>query len=52
MLNNKKEIAKLMYDGLKKGDIKLALSLISEDLKEEKTGKLQITKTPLLNNLF
>jgi 3-methyladenine DNA glycosylase AlkD len=51
MMNDKKEIAKLIYDELKKGDIKSAVSLISKGLEEEKTDKLQITKTPLLNSI-
>jgi hypothetical protein len=42
MMKNKNELAKLIY---------LALSLISKELEEEKTGKLQITKTPLLNSI-
>ncbi len=50
-MKNKKEIAKSIYDGLRKGDIESTLSLISEELKEEKTGKLKITKTPLLNSI-
>lgn len=44
-MKNKNEPAKLIYDELKRGDIKLALSLISKELEEEKTGKLQFTKT-------
>ena len=51
MVKDKKEIAKLIYDGLKKGDIKLTLSLISKELEEEKTDKLKFTKTPLLNSI-
>jgi len=51
MMKDKKEIAKLIYDGLKKGDIELALSLISKELEEEKTDKLKFTKTPLLNSI-
>jgi len=51
MMKGKKEIAKLIYDELIKGDIKSTLSLISKELKEEKTGKLQFTKTPLLNSM-
>ena len=50
-MKDKKEIAKLIYDGLKKGDIKLTLSLISKELEEEKTDKLKFTKTPLLNSI-
>ena len=50
-MKNKKAIAKSIYDGLRKGDIESTLSLISEKLKEEKTGKLKITKTPLLNSI-
>jgi len=51
MMKDKNKLAKLIYDELKKGDIKLALSLISKELEEEKTGKLQIIKTPLLNSI-
>jgi 3-methyladenine DNA glycosylase AlkD len=51
MRKDKKEIAKFIYDELKKGDIKSIISLISKELEEEKTGKLQITKTPLLNSI-
>ncbi len=36
---------------VKKGDIQLTLSLISKELKEEKTGKLGFTKTTLLNSI-
>jgi 3-methyladenine DNA glycosylase AlkD len=50
MMRNK-EIAKLIYGELKKGDIKSTISLISKGLEEQKTGKLQITKTPLLNSI-
>ena len=50
-MKNKKAIAKSIYDRLRKGDIESTLSLISEELKEEKTGKLKITKTPLLNSI-
>ena len=51
MMKDKKEIAKLIYDGLKKGDIELTLSLISKELEGEKTDKLKFTKTPLLNSI-
>jgi len=50
-MKEKKEIAKLIYEWLKKGDIQLTLSLISKELKEEKTGKLGFTKTTLLNSI-
>ena len=33
-MKDKKEIAKLIYDELKKGDTKLAISLISKELEE------------------
>jgi 3-methyladenine DNA glycosylase AlkD len=49
MMRDKREIAKLIYDKLEKGDIRSILPLISEELKETKTTKLQITKTSLLN---
>ena len=51
MMKDKKEIAKLIYEELEKGDIELTLSLISKKLEKEKTGKLQLTKTPLLNSI-
>jgi len=51
MMKGKKEIAKLIYDELIKGDTKLTLSLTSKEFKKEKTGKLQFTKTPLLNSM-
>jgi 3-methyladenine DNA glycosylase AlkD len=50
-MKDKKEIAKLIYDELKKGDIKSTTSLISKELEKEKTNKLQFTKTPLLNSI-
>jgi len=50
-MKDKKAIAISIYDVLRKGDIESTLSLISEELKEEKTGKLKITKTPLLNSI-
>jgi len=50
-MKDKKEIAKLIYKELEKGDIELTLSLISKKLEKEKTGKLQLTKTPLLNSI-
>ena len=51
MVKDKKEIAKLIYDELKKEDIKSTLFLISKELEEEKTEKLQFTKTPFLNSI-
>ena len=50
-MKDKKEIAKLIYKELEKGDIELTLSLVSKKLEKEKTGKLQLTKTPLLNSI-
>lgn len=50
-MKDKKEIAKLIYERLKKGDIKLTLSLISKELEEGKTDKLKFTKTPSLNSI-
>jgi len=50
-MKDKKEIAKLIYRELKKGDIKSALSVISKELGEEKTDTLQFTKTPFLNSI-
>ncbi len=50
-MKDKKEIAKLIYDGLKKEDIELTLSLISKELEEGKTDKLKFTRTPLLNSI-
>ncbi len=43
-MKDKKEIAKLIYERLKKGDIKLTLSLISKEFKEAKTDKLMLKK--------
>jgi 3-methyladenine DNA glycosylase AlkD len=51
MVKDKKEIAKLIYDELRKGNIKSILLLISKELKEEKTGKLRLTKTSALNSI-
>ncbi|MDI6603237.1 MAG: DNA alkylation repair protein [Patescibacteria group bacterium] len=51
MMKDKKELAKLIYEELKKGDIKSALFLISKELEKEKTEKLSFTKTPLLNSI-
>jgi len=51
MMKDKKEIAKLIYDELREGNIQLTLSLISKELENEKTDKLQITKTTLLNSI-
>ncbi len=48
---DKKKIAKLIYEELKKGDIKSTISLISKELEKEKTNRLQFTKTPLLNSI-
>ena len=46
---NEKEIAKLIYEGLKQNTPEKVTNLISRELKEEKTKKLNFTKTPLLN---
>ncbi len=51
MIDKKKKIAKLIYEELKKGDIKSTIFLISKELEKEKTDKLQFTKTPLLNSI-
>ena len=51
MMIDKKKIAKLIYEELKKGDIKSTISLISKELEKEKTNRLQFTKTPLLNSI-
>ena len=51
MMKDKKEIAKLVYNELKKGDIDSTLSLISKEFEKERTDKLQLTKTPLLNSI-
>lgn len=51
MMNDKKKIAKLIYNELKNGDIESTISLISKELEKEKTDKLQFTKTPLLNSI-
>ncbi len=50
-MNNKKEIARLIYEELKNRNIESTISLISKELKKEKTNKLQFTKTPLLNSI-
>ena len=50
-MKDKKEIAKLIHDGLKKEDIESTLSLISKELEEGKTDKLKFTRTPLLNSI-
>jgi 3-methyladenine DNA glycosylase AlkD len=50
-MKDKKELAKLIYKEMKKGDIKLTLALISKELEKEKTDKLQFTRTPLLNSI-
>jgi len=50
-MKDKKEIAKLMYNELKKGNINSAISLIQKELEKGKTDKLQMTKTPLLNSI-
>jgi 3-methyladenine DNA glycosylase AlkD len=42
---------KAVYDGLKEGNIQRVLSQVSEFLKEEKTNKLKLTPTPLLNSI-
>lgn len=51
MMKDKRETAKLIYEKLGVGNIKSTLSLISNELEKEKTDKLQITKTPLLNSI-
>jgi 3-methyladenine DNA glycosylase AlkD len=51
---SKGEILKLsrsIFEELKKRDIDSVISLISKELKKEKTNKLQITKTPLLSSI-
>ena len=50
-MKDKKEIAKLIHEELKRGNIESTLSLISNELEKEKTDKIQITKTPLLNSI-
>ena len=49
MIKDKKEIAKRIFESLKKGDTNSTLNVISIELEKEKTDKLQFTKTPLLN---
>lgn len=46
-----KEVAKLIYEKLKRGDIKSILSLIPKELEKEKTDKLKFTKTSVLNSI-
>ncbi len=49
---DKKEIAKLIYKKLKgKEDISNVSSLLSKNLKDEKSDKLKLTKTPILNSI-
>ena len=50
-MKDKKELAKLIYEELKKGDIDSILKMISKELEKEKTDKLQFTKTSLLNSI-
>ncbi len=50
-MKDKKEIARLVYEELKQGNISSTLSLILKEIKKEKTDKLQMTKTPLLNSI-
>jgi 3-methyladenine DNA glycosylase AlkD len=45
------KLSKSIFEELKKRDIDSVISLISKELKKEKTNKLQITKTPLLNSI-
>jgi hypothetical protein len=40
-----------VYDGMREGNIQYVLSLISEFLKGEKTGKLRLTPNSLLNSV-
>jgi len=51
MMKNKSRISKSIFEELKKGNIESAISSISKELKKEKTDKLQITKTSLLNSI-
>jgi hypothetical protein len=44
-------LVRSVYDGLREGNIQHVLSLISEFLKGEKTGKLRLTPTSLLNSI-
>ncbi len=48
---DKKEVARLIYEKLKDGNIDATIHVISEELEKEKTNKLKITKTPLLNSI-
>jgi len=51
---NKNEVLKLsksIFEELRRRDIDSVISLISKELKKEKTNKLQITKTLLLNSI-
>jgi 3-methyladenine DNA glycosylase AlkD len=45
------KLSKSIFEELKERDIDSVISLISKELKKEKTNKLQITKTPLLNSI-
>ncbi len=50
-MKDKRKIAELIYGILKEGDVRTYLPLISGELEEEKTDKLKITKTPVLNSI-
>ncbi len=45
------DMAGIMYQKLRDGDLKGVLSLMSEELAGERTEKFGITKTPVLNSL-
>ncbi len=48
---DKKEIARIIYKKLKEEGVESAILSITKVLEAEKTEKLQITKTPLLNSI-
>lgn len=49
IMEDYKEIAKQIYDELKENRVESVISLISDNLRDIRTGKFQLTKTPSLN---
>jgi 3-methyladenine DNA glycosylase AlkD len=50
-IQDKNEIAKLIYERLKCNDLQGLTALLSNKLTKEKTERLEITKTPFLNSI-
>lgn len=48
---DRKEVAEIIYEYLRKGNIEATLSLISNKIRREKTGKLHLTRTTMLNSI-